>query len=106
MSTEQYFLKGKYKLSTTPHEMRMSHWVYAPVIINTDNDEVILNLEGNIWDFRSAKETRDSIILKLARYSDGNKEYEMKLQLSAKTVTINGAMYPLASVPEVLDAIV
>lgn len=106
MSADQYFLKGKYKLSTIPHEMRMSHWVYAPILVSTETNEIILSLEGNVWDLRSAREVRDSIILKLARYPDGKKEYELELAPLAETAKISGVAHPLAKVVEVLDAIV
>lgn len=84
----------------------MSHWVYAPILVSTETNEIILSLEGNVWDLRSAREVRDFIILKLARYPDGKKEYELELAPLAETAKISGVAHPLAKVVEVLDAIV
>ena len=86
--------------------MRMSHWVYAPVLINTESNVAILDLIGNVWDLRSATESTDSITLLLSRYPDGNKEYELKLYPSKGEATINGKPTQIQRVSEVLDAIV
>lgn len=106
MSTEQYFHMGKFKLETIPHEMKMSHWVYAPVLINTESNVAVLDLTGNVWDFRSATESTDSITLLLARYPDGSKEYEIRLYPSKGEATINGKLTQIQAISEALDAIV
>ena len=86
--------------------MRMSHWVYAPMLINTESNITILDLIGNIWDFRSATESIDSITLMLSRYPDGNKEYEIKLYPEKGEATINGKLTKIQAVSKALDAIV
>ncbi len=106
MNTEQSFHKGKFKLETIPHEMRMSHWIYAPVLIDTESHTKVLDLIGNIWDLRSATESTDSITLMLARYPDGGKEYEVKLYPTKGEACINGKPTKISSVVESLDAIV
>ncbi len=105
MLTAQYLLQGKYRLTTLPHEMKMSHWVHPPVLVHTETNEHILNLAGNRWDLRSAKESQDTIILQLARYPDGSKDYEIKITPRTKTAIINGTPHPLTKLAEVLDAI-
>ncbi|WP_396586615.1 hypothetical protein [Bermanella sp. R86510] len=106
MNTEQYFHKGKFKLETIPHEMRMSHWVYAPVLIDVETNTKVIDLIGNIWDFRSATESSESITIILARYPDGAKEYELKLYPAKGEASINGKLTKISSVVKVLDAIV
>lgn len=106
MSTEQYFHKGKFKLETIPHEMRMSHWVYAPVLMDVESNTKIIDLIGNIWDFRSATESIDSITIMLARYPDGEKEFELKLYPEKGEASINGKLTKISSVVKALDAIV
>ena len=106
MNTEQYFQKGKFKLETIPHEMKMSHWVYAPVLIDVESNTKIIDLIGNIWDFRSATESGDSIAIILARYPDGDKEYELKLCPAKGEASINGKLTKISSVVKALDAIV
>ncbi|MFC3150030.1 hypothetical protein ACFOEK_03235 [Litoribrevibacter euphylliae] len=83
----------------------MSHWVYAPVLRHTETNEHILNLAGNVWDLRSAKESQDTIILQLARYPDGSKDYEIKITPRTETAIVNGTPHPLTKLAEVLDAI-
>ncbi|MGF1769185.1 hypothetical protein L4D06_17620 [Enterovibrio makurazakiensis] len=106
METVLDFLSGKYRLSTTPHEMRMSHWVYAPVIIDIETNEIILNLEGNIWDLRSAGESQDSIILKLSRYPDGVTEYTVEIIPDAATAIVEGVSLSVTRIVQFLDALV
>ena len=106
MSTEKYFHKGKFKLELIPHDMKMSHWVYAPVLMDTESNTKVLDLSGKSWDFRSASESSDSITLMLARYPDGKKEYEVKLYLSTGEANVNGKLTQIKGVNEALDAIV
>jgi len=77
MDTKLFFQNGKLTLDINPSEMRMSHWVYAPVLINTETAEVLFDLSGKSWDFRSAEESGDDIILKLARYPDANNVFRL-----------------------------
>lgn len=106
MSADQYFLNGKYKLATIAHEMRMSHWLYAPVLTNLETQEVLLDLQDSIWDLRSAKESEDSILLTLARYHEGNSEYLVELNPIEGTAIVCGVSHPMFSVLEAINAIV
>jgi hypothetical protein len=105
MNSEQYFENGRFKLATNPHEMRMSHWVYAPVLTDTITEEVLFDLSGNIWDLQSASESSKEVILKLARYPDINKEFEIVLKLNKGQAKINGNIFPINNLSKVLDGI-
>ncbi|ERS10694.1 hypothetical protein Q668_03665 [Alcanivorax sp. PN-3] len=96
------FHNGRYRLDTVPREMRMSHWVHAPVLIDTETSEVLLDLGDSPWDLRGAKEEGRAILLTLAHYPDGNKEYELLLYPDAGTMAVGGCEYPLARAAEIL----
>lgn len=104
-TTEQLFLDKKYKLLTVAHEMRMSHWVYSPVIINLLTQQVVINLEGSNWDLRSARGGENSIFLKLSRYPDSTKEYEIEIDTSKNIAAINNSLYSFNKVLEALENI-
>lgn len=106
MSAEQYFQNGRYKLELIPDEMRMSHWINAPVLTETQSGKIILDLSGDIWDLRSAQESNASILFSLARYPDGGKEYEVELIPQESKAIILGAIYPIETVFEVLKTLV
>lgn len=98
------FHNGRYRLDTVPREMRMSHWVHAPLLIDTETAEVLLDLRDGLWDLRGAKEEGRAILLTLAHYPDGNKEYELLLYPDAGTMAVGGCEYPLARAAEILNA--
>ncbi|MDI5830955.1 hypothetical protein [Shewanella xiamenensis] len=70
MLTEQFFLQGRVKLETIPHEMRMSHWVYAPRLTDMKSGQVLLDLIGQCWDCQSAIERDNALCLTLDGYPD------------------------------------
>ena len=105
MNAEQAFQNGKYKLETVSHEMRMSHWVFAPVLTDTQSGEILLDLSGGLWELRSAQESGASITLSLARYPDGIKEYAVELLPQEKRALVLGVSYPLAELKAALEAL-
>ncbi|GGK05599.1 hypothetical protein GCM10007426_37950 [Alloalcanivorax dieselolei] len=82
----------------------MSHWVHAPVLTDTETAEVLLDLRDGLWDLRGAKEEGQAILLTLARYPNGNKEYQLLLHPHARTVAVDGCEYPLPRAVEILKA--
>lgn len=105
MDTKLFFQNGKLTLDINPSEMRMSHWVYAPVLINTETAEVLFDLSGKGWDFRSAEENGDDIILKLARYPDANNVFRLVLNISKDRASLNGNIFSINDVCKVLEDI-
>lgn len=84
----------------------MSHWINAPVLTETESGKIILDLSGDIWDLRSAQESQASILLSLARYPDGSKEYEIELIPQESKAVVLGVMYPIEKVSAALKAII
>lgn len=104
MSNSQLFHRGRYRLETVAHEMRMSHWINAP-ILRDPQGHVLLDLSDNIWDLRAARETDTGLVLSLARYPDGATLYEVELQLFVGKAVLQGNTYPLARLTDALNAI-
>lgn len=55
-------------LSVEPHERRMSHWVYAPKVVDTRDGRVLLDLTGTPWDLVSARQLPGTLELQLRQY--------------------------------------
>ncbi|KZZ47513.1 hypothetical protein A3759_18300 [Thalassolituus sp. HI0120] len=105
MSHEEYFLNGKYKPVTIPHGMRMSHWVYAPVVTEVSTNENLLNLEGNIWALVKSQEIENVISLTLSRYPD-EKNYSVTINPITGKAKIGNKDILVSNIEEELDAIV
>jgi hypothetical protein len=106
MNTDKFFLNGRYRLEIIPHEMRMSLWVDAPLITDTQTNTAILDLRDSIWSLRGTSATLDSITLTLARYPDGNKEYKLCVYPEIGEAKLGHITKPILQIRDLLDAIV
>ena len=69
MSETTYHCDGRVAITVEPREMRMSHWLYAPKVVDQQRQRVLLDLSDSLWDLiATADETPDSIELMLRKY--------------------------------------
>jgi hypothetical protein len=69
MSETTYHCDGRVAITVEPREMRMSHWLYAPKVVDQQRQQVLLDLSDSLWDLiATADETSDSIELMLRKY--------------------------------------
>ncbi|EOG7705032.1 hypothetical protein [Vibrio parahaemolyticus] len=106
METNQYVLNGKFEVLTIANEMKMSHWVYSPIIREVSSEKVVMNLQSTVWDLRKVTESQGCIALHLAQYPDGNTEYYVEVDPINHSVFILGKEYPLSSIESTLESIV
>ncbi|EGR0694072.1 hypothetical protein E2K20_25345 [Vibrio parahaemolyticus] len=106
MKTNQYVLNGKYEIATSAQEMKMSHWVYSPIIRETNSRKEIMNLGSTAWDLRKVEESNERIVLFLARYPVGSSEYRVEVDPINSRVHISGEEYPLSNIERTLESIV
>ncbi|MFV0597070.1 hypothetical protein [Shewanella sp.] len=90
MPTEQFFLQGRFKLETIPHEMRMSHWMYAPRLTDMQSGQVLLDLIGQCWDCQSAIERDNALCLTLNGYPDRANWLELVFSPVTELVKLSG----------------
>ena len=91
MEPEQYFHQGRFKLDVIPHEMKMSHWVYAPVLTDTLSNHCYFNLTNKVWDLISVKETEFAVTLLIEKYSEDQAQYEVQIFIDNNEALINGS---------------
>ncbi len=106
METNQYVLNGKFEVLTIANEMKMSHWVYSPIIREVSSGKVIMSLESTGWDLRKVAESKGLIALQLARYPDSRTEYYVEVDPINSSAVILGKEYPLSSIESTLESIV
>jgi hypothetical protein len=71
---------GKYRIEFACNEMRMSHWVCAPKIIDTQTKAVILDLwHTSLWDGSASFTQQGEIILFLRKYPGTSPGIEIKI---------------------------
>ncbi|EPM9375160.1 hypothetical protein ACTT3N_004540, partial [Vibrio parahaemolyticus] len=106
METNQYVLNGKFEVLTIAKEMKMSHWVYSPIIREVSSGKVIMSLESTGWDLCKVAESKGRIVLHLAQYPDGRTEYYVEVDPISSSAVILGKEYPLSSLESTLESIV
>ncbi|WP_417422478.1 hypothetical protein [Halomonas sp.] len=105
MQNKEYVLDDQYEVITIPHEMRMSLWVYSPVVVECATQKRVLDLSGSLWDLRRVAEDRGRVSMVLARYPEGNREYVVKVDPVGTTAIVEGIAHPLADIETALNAI-
>ncbi|WP_447928718.1 hypothetical protein [Vreelandella sp. EE27] len=105
MQQNDYVLGGQYEVITTPHEMRMSLWVYSPVVVECATQKAVLDLSGSRWDLRRVTEGNGRIIMVLARYPEGDREYLIEVDPANATAVVEGVAHLLADIETALNAI-
>ncbi len=105
MQNKEYMLDGQYEVITIPHEMRMSLWVYSPVVVECATQKRVLDLSGSLWDLRRVTQDQGRIVMMLARYPEGDREYVVEVDPVRTTAIVEGIAHPLADIETALNAI-
>lgn len=81
---------GEVEVSVAPHEMRMSHWVYAPKVTDISADRMLFDLTGKLWDLMAVIETEDSLDLRLRKYPGDRSEVSLLVRRNGRVLLISG----------------
>ncbi|OLF53888.1 hypothetical protein [Pseudomonas chlororaphis] len=69
-------------ISVEPHERRMSHWVYAPQVVDARDGRVLLDLSGGPWDLMSARQMPQTVELLLRQYPGDREAVCLSIRLA------------------------
>jgi hypothetical protein len=98
---------GEVEVTVEPHEMRMSHWVYAPRFTDMATGRVLFDLTGKLWDLMGVTETDDALDLRLRKYPGDRSEVTLQMQRNGRALLISGQLVDAADLERHLnDAIV
>ncbi len=68
----------------------MSHWLDTPVVRRADNDAIVLDLSGELWDLSSIREEADELVLTMRKYPGKTNDIEVRVLPDFETFSIAG----------------
>ncbi|UPG91794.1 hypothetical protein L2Y96_08530 [Luteibacter aegosomaticola] len=98
------YWEGEIEISVEPHEMRMSHWVYAPKVTDISAGRVLFDLTGKLWDLTAVTETEESLLLRLRKYPGDRPEVDLLIQRNGRGLLISAQPVDEAEIERYLDA--
>jgi hypothetical protein len=79
MDEQQIYCNGRYRVRTIPVEMRMSHWINAPLVERASDGAVLLDLSEDVWDLAEVREDDDTLVLVMRKYPGRTNDIEVRL---------------------------
>lgn len=98
------YFDGQLRVTAVPHEMRMSHWVYAPKVEETATGNVLLDLTGGLWDMVGAKEEGEILTLSLRKYPGNSEGISISVRKGERLLYLHGKAYEASCLKAELDA--
>ena len=93
-------------MRTVPAEMRMSHWINAPVVEHVSDGAVLLDLSEDVWDLCDVGEEGDTLVLVIRKYPGHTNGVEVRIlpepdryQIGGKVRTWEELMSALRALP-------
>ena len=68
MDEQRTYCNGRYRVRTVPAEMKMSHWINAPVVERVSDGTALLDLSEDVWDLSDVGEDGDILVLVIRKY--------------------------------------
>ena len=90
MNQVDYYCENRFRVTCVPTEMRMSHWVYAPLIEDTKNDKILLDLRDKLWDLTEAQDDNGSLKFKLRKYPGTSGTLDISINADSDTYFLEG----------------
>ena len=103
MQNESTYLNGRLKIITSPREMKMSHWVYAPRVVDVRQGSIILDLTDSLWDLRRVVESENNITLVIRKYPGSAPESNLQINPDEPAFLFNGKPLSASALAAELD---
>ncbi|NMG37564.1 hypothetical protein GRF61_24195 [Azoarcus sp. TTM-91] len=97
------YLDGQIRVTAIPHEMRMSHWVYAPKVEEVASGNVLLDLIGGLWDLAGAKEENEVLTLALRKYPGDSEGVSLSVRKGKSVLYLKGKAYEAVALKKELE---
>jgi hypothetical protein len=104
MQNESSHLNGRIKVTTLPHEMRMSHWVYAPRVEDVLSGTILLDLADGLWDLVRVNESDSEITLVMRKYPGSSPEVLLAMNPDKPGFSLNGNSLTAPELVAALDS--
>ena len=106
MAEQRTYCNGRYRVRTILTEMRMSHWINAPVVEHASDGATLLDLSEDLWDLCEIGEDGDTLVLVIRKYPGRTNGVEVRIlpepgryQLGGKVRTREELMSALRGLP-------
>ena len=97
--------EGRLVITVEPREMRMSHWLYAPRMVDRQREQVLLDLTGSLWDLiGTANETANGIDLLLRKYPGDRASVTLSVELVSGALKLGSRAVDPAQLLSALDS--
>ena len=98
--------EGRLAITVEPREMRMSHWLYAPRVVDVQRQRVLLDLSESLWDLLgTVDEAADSIGLVLRKYPGDRASVMLSVELDSGELKLGGQPVAPSQLLSALDSI-
>lgn len=104
MNEVSTYFDGQIRVTAIPHEMRMSHWVYAPKVEEVATRSVLLDLTGGLWDLVGAKEENGVLSLALRKYPGNSEGITISVRKGEGLLYLKGRAYEAAALKKELES--
>jgi hypothetical protein len=96
---------GRLAITVEPREMRMSHWLYAPRVVDLQHQKVLLDLSESLWDLLgTADETSNGIELVLRKYPGDRASVRLSVELDSGELKLGGQPVDPSQLLSALDS--
>ncbi|OWY25543.1 hypothetical protein C7N43_20295 [Sphingobacteriales bacterium UPWRP_1] len=81
---------GRYKVVFSGIEMRMSHWIDSPMIMETATNTLLYTPGNNLWSADTVKWSPDSryVVMRMREYPGTKKGFTLTFDVVTETCTI------------------
>ena len=105
MSETTVHCDGRIAITVEPREMRMSHWLYAPRVVDQQRQQVLLDLTDSLWDLiGTAQETVRGIDLLLRKYPGDRASVTVSIDLDGGVIRVGARLIEPAHLLATLDS--
>ena len=105
MSETTVHCDGRIAITVEPREMRMSHWLYAPLVVDQQRQQVLLDLSDSVWDLiGTAQETVSGIDLLLRKYPGDRASVTVSIDLDGGVIRVGERLIESAHLLAALDS--
>jgi hypothetical protein len=92
MDEQPTYCGGQYRVRTVAAEMRMSHWINAPVVERVADGAMLLDLSEDVWDLCDVGEDGDTLVLVMRKYPGYTNGIEVRILPELDRYEIGGSV--------------
>ncbi|MBB3228357.1 hypothetical protein FHW69_002992 [Luteibacter sp. Sphag1AF] len=101
----RHYLEGRLMVEVEPHEVRMSHWVYAPRVTDVHRGVLLIDLIGSPWDLMHVEESDGGIELTMRKYPGDCDDLKLRITVEPPGLYVNGRVVEAGALSSLLESL-